>query len=259
MAADPDALEQSGSADAGALDGVLAAVCVVLLAALVSWLVEHEQRLFPVRYVMVLGDLQGVDPAALERRLTPLVSRGFWRLNWAAFEASVQPMGWVDAVRIRRRWPDGVVVEIAEQRPVARWHDGRLINARGELFVPEAHPDAPALPLLEASERQQAAAYALMRQVQEILEPNGLRLERLRLSERGAVDLDVAGGLSIRLPGTAPLDALQRFLKVMPALSGFNRGEVEQADLRYRSGFAVRLKPQGAPTQTQESNSPQRK
>ncbi len=40
---------------------------------------------------------------------------------------------------VQRSWPQGLTVQIVEQTAVARWNGDGLVNARGELFLSDAH------------------------------------------------------------------------------------------------------------------------
>ena len=75
--------------------------------------------------------------------------------------------GWVKEARISRRWPDTLVVDVVERRPVAIWQNNRqlnLIDGEGVVLEPvrlEAMPDLP-LVIGPAANRQVAALSALL-------------------------------------------------------------------------------------------------
>jgi cell division protein FtsQ len=75
--------------------------------------------------------------------------------------------GWVKEARISRRWPDTLVVDVVERRPVAIWQNNRqlnLIDGEGVVLEPVRLESMPDLPLVigPAANRQVAALSALL-------------------------------------------------------------------------------------------------
>lgn len=75
--------------------------------------------------------------------------------------------GWVKEARISRRWPDTLVVDVVERRPVAIWQNNRqlnLIDGEGVVLEPIRLESMPDLPLVigPAANRQVAALSALL-------------------------------------------------------------------------------------------------
>ena len=75
--------------------------------------------------------------------------------------------GWVKEARISRRWPDTLVVDVVERRPMAIWQNNQqltLIDGEGVVLEPvrlEAMPDLP-LVIGPAANRQVTALSALL-------------------------------------------------------------------------------------------------
>lgn len=75
--------------------------------------------------------------------------------------------GWVKEARISRRWPDTLVVDVVERRPVAIWQNNRqlnLIDGEGVVLEPVRLESMPDLPLVigPAANREVAALSALL-------------------------------------------------------------------------------------------------
>lgn len=75
--------------------------------------------------------------------------------------------GWVKEARISRRWPDTLVVDVIERRPMAIWQNNQqlsLIDGEGVVLEPVRLESMPDLPLLigPSANRQVAALSALL-------------------------------------------------------------------------------------------------
>jgi cell division protein FtsQ len=200
----------------------------------------------PIRIVSVEGRFQRVSPVQVEQAVTTGLTAGFMTVDLAAVRARVEDMAWVDQARVKRRWPNGLRVEITEQVAAARWGESGLLNTRGELFIRNARHVPPELPRLsgpEGTEWQVAQRYL---SAQGRLIEAGTRLTALSLDARGAWELELANGIGVRLGRREVEERLDRFIQTaLPVMSGRAR-EVAYIDMRYSNGFAIGWKKSGA-------------
>src|SRR5690554_3886778 len=114
----------------GALAEVLASVpwgklgvgvVVVFVAALVPWgtgqLLAAMDRQF--MRIEVQGTLVGENRNALERHAARWLGESFFTTDLADIKRSLEQRPWVESAAVRRAWPDGLVVEVREHRPLA--------------------------------------------------------------------------------------------------------------------------------------------
>jgi cell division protein FtsQ len=210
---------------AGALYGVLIGVELAL-----------DQ---PVRNLVVEGTFQRVTPIQVEAALGEELHRGFLTVSLARMRERVQALDWVDRVKVRRAWPDTVIVEVLEHQAAARWNETGLLNVRGELFTdssPHPFPELPQLSGPAGSEQDVARRYLALRGR---LAEAELSLESLTMDERGAWLIKLAGGQEIRLGRRDVDERLYRFFDVVAPVLAAELGRVEYVDLRYTNGFAV--------------------
>jgi cell division protein FtsQ len=198
--------------------------------------------LFPLKTVIVEGDLHHVTGDAIRAGLAGRVSGNFFAANLDALRGAIEQVPWVRRAAVRRLWPDLIQVRIEEQVPIARWNDKGLVNEYGELFPGDA--DA-ALPLLEGppgTESLVAARYAVFRA---LLAPLGTDLAELVLSSRHAWEIKLASGATLELGREQPREPaevrLERFVAAYPQIVAALGQPVEHVDLRYLNGFAVRI------------------
>ncbi len=192
-----------------------------------------------IRIVSVEGPFQRVSPVQVEQAVTTDLNAGFMTVDLEAVRARVQALAWVDDARVRRRWPNGLRIEVTEQVPAARWGESGLLNTRGELFIRDARHVPPELPRLlgpEGTEWQVAQRYL---SAQGRLIEAGTRLTALELDARGAWRLELANGVEVRLGRREVEDRLDRFIHTaLPVMSPRAR-EVSYVDMRYSNGFAI--------------------
>jgi cell division protein FtsQ len=221
-----------------ALLGVLAVAAIALsLAAALNR---------TVRAVQVTGSFQRVQPQDVERVVRARLTGGFVTANLSELQTEIEKLPWVDHARVQRRWPDGLRVEVTEQVAAARWGATGLLNTRGELFVREARhvpPELPALSGPDGSEQQVADLYF---QVYPKLLESGLRVTSLRLDARGAWEMDLANGVTVRFGRRQLQERIDRFVRVGAPVVAGRPNDIAYVDMRYSNGFSVGWKTVGA-------------
>ncbi len=239
-----------GAATARRWPGLLAAS--LLAAAALGVLLDRVFRpdAFPVEDLRIVGNLDRVDPGALERVIQPLARGNLFAVDLERLEAAAESVPWVHRATVRRQWPRTVVVRVEEQRPVARWGAHRWVNRAGELVVlPEYVDDT--LPVLAGPDSTQAEVLDRFRRWRALLEPVGLRLTALTLTSRRVwqARLEPTQAVSgqpelreLRLTvGRQGIDArLERFARVYAGMQSGTWAQAEEIDLRYPNGFSVR-------------------
>lgn len=193
----------------------------------------------PVRAVAVDGPFQRVSAGMVEKAVAGSIRGGFLSVDLERVRQAVQRISWVDHASVQRRWPSGLKVVIEEQVAAARWGDSGLLNVRGELFLTDAQHIPPELPRLDGpagSEPEVAERYL---SIQGRLVEAGMRLSALRLDERGAWEMALANGVSVKLGRRQIDERLNRFLLAAMPLVTERASDIRYVDLRYTNGFAV--------------------
>ncbi len=221
--------------------GALGLVLVGSLSAL-TWALDR-----PVRTISIDGSFQRVSAGQIEQAVAPYAHQGFMSADLADIQSAVETLPWVDHARIARRWPNGLRVTVTEQTAAARWGESGLLNTRGELFVRSALHVPPELPHLsgpEGTESQVAQRYLA---VQGRMLEAGMRIVALRLDERGAWEMDLGSGVTVRL-GRRDVDArIDRFIHTASQVIAHRLTEINYVDMRYSNGFAIGWRNQGTP------------
>jgi cell division protein FtsQ len=213
-------------ATAGAL---LATFCVVF------WALNQ-----PIRTVEVTGRFQHVAPAEVEQLVAQQVrNQGLLTVDLAAVSRAIHTQPWVDAVSVERDWPHGLSVLVVEQVAAARWGADGLVNASGERFATGLSRFPAGLARLSGPDGSAAEVTQRYLAMQRRLATTGLDIDALRLDARGAWQLDLANGITVRL-GRSQVD--ERFEKFMSAALGIvehRATDISYVDMRYTNGFAI--------------------
>ncbi|MCM0611038.1 cell division protein FtsQ/DivIB [Marinobacter sediminum] len=237
----------------GVLKAVLAAVpwlqigmgaVIVLLAALVPWgtgkvLNAMDQQFLAVD---VNGDFIGDSQVALERAAGNWIGKSYFSTDLSEIKESLERRPWVESAAVRRVWPDRLVIDIREKKPLAYWDDGRLVSRTGELFAPENPQVAGRLPRLAGPDERVRDVIRMARTMSEELVGHGLSFAGLSLEERGAWTLQLANGIEVVLGRDQVEQRFERFITVYETRLASRSDEVSRVDARYTNGVAVQWK-----------------
>ncbi|HMM46839.1 MAG TPA: cell division protein FtsQ/DivIB [Thiobacillaceae bacterium] len=223
----------------------------------ISWLAG--QSWFALRAVEVKTPVAHVTEAQIRLVAERQALGTFFTVDLDAVRDSFEKLPWVREARVERRWPDTLVVSLAEYVPLARWNDDALVSDTGEVFAAAA---AARLPRLSGPEESSDEVIAAYRRYEAALAPLGMRISELRLSPRRAWRIRLDNGLQVVL-GREHTDArLARFVELYPRLFGTRPADAEAAatptvpalvDLRYPDGFAVRMPGGASPFEPSET------
>jgi cell division protein FtsQ len=203
------------------------------LAAL-TWALDR-----PVRVISMDGSFQRVSPGQIEKAVAPYAHEGFMSADLDAVQRAVEALPWVDHARVQRRWPNSLHVTVVEQTAAARWGESGLLNTRGQLFERAAAHVPAELPRLsgpEGSESQVAQRYL---SAQGRMLEAGMRIAALRLDERGAWEIDLDNGVTVRLGRRDVDERLERFIRTASQVIAHRMNEISYVDMRYSNGFAI--------------------
>jgi cell division protein FtsQ len=225
---------------------------VLVLAASVVWGVAelHDSNTLPLRSVHLKGEFIHVTEKELREIVASSDLAGFFSSDLEGLASRLRNMPWVEAVAVRRVWPDALHITVIEQQAVAYWNDNALLNGAGQTFSPvkDSYPhgltqfNGP-----EGTEMQMLERYLSMRA---ILQAQGRDIDELILDARRAWQLKLDNGISLALGRSDGQQRLQRFTRAYANFLNNKQETISTVDLRYTNGFAVRW-------QTPEENAAQ--
>jgi cell division protein FtsQ len=221
------------------------AALLLLLTGALSLLIWALDR--PVRVISIDGSFQRVSPGQIEKAVAPYAHAGFMSADLDDIQRAVEALPWVDHARIARRWPNSLHVTVTEQTAAARWGESGLLNTRGELFEKAAAHVPAELPRLSGPEGTQAQVAQRYLSAQGRMLEAGMRIAALRLDERGAWELDLDSGVTVRLGRRDVDERIERFIHTASPVIAHRLTEIAYVDMRYSNGFAIGWRNQGTP------------
>jgi len=224
--------------------GITALCLVAMLAGVAALCVFLDQ---PIQRILISGRFQRVSPGDVERAVKDRVrAAGLVTVDLDAVRSGVAALPWVDTASVQRAWPRGLSVTVIEQVAAARWGESGLLNTRGELFASAATHIPPELARLSGPQGTQAVVAARYLAAQGRLVEAGMHLTALRLDERGAWELDLADGITVRLGSRQVDERFERFMVTAIKLVAQRSNDIAYVDMRYSNGFAIGWRSAGA-------------
>src|SRR6185312_14780360 len=213
--------------------GGMLGICAA--AAIILWGLDQ-----PIQTVSVSGRFQHVAPGDVERVVKERVrGAGLLTVDLDAVNRALHTIPWVDAVSVQRSWPRGLNVLVIEQVAAARWGEHGLLNTRGELFATDERHIPPELAQLSGPDGKEAAVAQRYLAAQGRLQQAGLRLTALRLDDRGAWELDLADGVTVRLGRRQFDERFDKFITAAVKIVTQRGDDIAYIDMRYTNGFAI--------------------
>lgn len=203
---------------------------------IVDWLMDERQ--VPLRHVVVSGDLQYASVEQIQRTVLGAKVGSFFNVDVNKVQRSIEALPWVYRVSVRKKWPDILNVHVSEQQVVAKWNDVDLVNTHGEVFSAPL-PEPLALPRLYGPEGSAEDALKGYRDLNGLLSINGFNIDALELSARFSWQLELAGGVQLKLGREETVERVQRFIDMYSLIEKHKAESVQSVDLRYDTGMAV--------------------
>ncbi|MCK5894104.1 MAG: cell division protein FtsQ/DivIB [Endozoicomonadaceae bacterium] len=202
------------------------------------WLWSWIDR--PITRVMVESEFLYLARETVQQQVTPFLTERFFYLDVAGLQKALQNVPWINRAKIRKVWPNMLLLRIHEQVPVARWNSG-VLNGDGDVFQVEDMSPFSDLPLLygRASAAQQVMQqYVVLNQQVRSL---GLGIGSLGQRDTGSWWF-LIDDVEINLGHRDLVRRMQRFMRLYHVLLQNRWKDVRGVDLRYRDGVAVSWK-----------------
>lgn len=195
-----------------------------------------------VEHVNIEGDINYVSERDVLAAVNSYISESLLLVDMQQIKVELERMPWIRAVTIRREWPDTLVLNVTEEKAIARWGEASLLNQDGMIFTPDSIVGLEQLAILsgpEGSEHDVMEQYQLFNQ---LLYQRGLKIAELNQNERGAWSLMLANGVEIHVGSSDVMTRMRRLVAFIDPLFMDRMSAIESIDLRYDSGIAVKNK-----------------
>lgn len=239
---------------------------VVSYLLVLSYMRLDTSAILPITKVKALGDFTFVTEdmlnAALNNGVTELKDKkslsvfddkSFFNIDVDGIKNRIEKMAWVNRASVQRVWPDTLVIEIAEHKPMAYWNDEGLVNQDGQIFYPNIKTYPKKLPLFTISgelkniDKKNIATKSLRyyQDATDMFASINLKITKVKFDARQALTLTLDSGIDLKVGRQNKLYRLQRFTQIYSTLRE-RASFIENIDMRYTNGFSVKWKQQQA-------------
>ncbi len=217
---------------------------LVGVMALLGWCFAllKDPATLPISKIRVQGAFVHMNESMLHRAVADMENQGFFSVDIGAVKQRVEQLPWVAQVSVRRIWPDTLGLEVVEQKALARWASGGLVNDSGQSFSPAADSYPSNLPLFRGPRNMLAMMGEQYQRNSALLVTAGLSITELAINSRRALTLQLNNGIELVLGRKQTQARLQRFIAVYEKLLATRTAEIARVDLRYSNGMSVQWK-----------------
>ncbi|HLD17421.1 MAG TPA: cell division protein FtsQ/DivIB [Coxiellaceae bacterium] len=202
------------------------------------WQAFKNPAFLPVGRVVVRARDGLVEPADVQALVRSELNHNFLSIHPSHIERKLLQLPWVQAVSIRRVWPNRLDIFIKERTPIARWGKDGLIDHSFQTFYPAVSTLPEQLVELNGPLGSEEEVYNQYVQLQHLLQPLSLSINLLNLNSRGSWQLTLNSGLIVIVGRKDPLFRWARFIAWYPELQKHGQ-KMTQVDLRYPNGFSI--------------------
>lgn len=196
----------------------------------------------PIEQVFVEGATRHIDKALIQQRVQLGLNQTLLSVDLVALQEALVADPWINEASIRRTWPPAIDIALVEEVPVARWGERGLLNHQGDIFWPELKAEYANLPRLIGPSHETVRIMQQFHDLNSLFARFGLHLSGLELESRGAWHLELDNGMKVVAGREDLMPRLRRFIQVYETQLADKVDQIEEVDIRYTNGVAVRWK-----------------
>ena len=197
-----------------------------------------------IGFIGVEGATRHIDKNAVEQGLWAEMNASLLDVDLQHLHETLVQQPWINEASIERSWPAAIEVQLVEEVPVARWGDRGLLNHEGDIFWPQLKSEYMTLPKLNGPSHETVRIMQQYHDLSQLFSRSELRIVGLVLEARGAWNIELESGMHIIAGREDLMPRLRRFLDVYKTQLADRASEVDEVDIRYTNGVAVRWKAQ---------------
>lgn len=215
---------------------------LLILSCVLLWQKLSNPSCFPVKNIKISGDLTYVKQSHLQQIILPFIAKGFFRLDSQGLKEQILHVPWIASVSVKRYWPDTLVVSFITKKPVAFVGKHGLLDAQGNIFIPDGDSIALDLPIFVGPVGQQKYLLQTYTTLNPMFAQLNLKIKLLQLIDEQYWHLKLNNGLTVYLSRSQPYIQLERLVDVYSDVIASKVSMVDYVDLRYAHGMAVKFK-----------------
>ena len=202
---------------------------------------SHLLQDVQIRQVQLQGDLRYLDADSLTRDLSIRFNGNYLDTTLGQVISEVVSHPWIASASARRVWPDTLLIEITEQRPLAIYNDRQYLGLSGDLFEPPKPVDEP-LPRLYGALSETMQVYSHYGVFSDRLSDFSTVVSVSRGHDMGW-QISLENGINVQLGRNDILGRLSRARDVLDRLDDEKLTKLQKIDARYDNGVALAWRP----------------
>ncbi|MFC0180395.1 FtsQ-type POTRA domain-containing protein [Thorsellia kenyensis] len=235
------------------ISGIVFFLCLIASLVLTSvkiyyWMGDEKSQ--PIAEIVILGERkyttdEDIREALLSSgRLSTVMNQDIHFLR-----NQIEKLTWLDRVTLKKRWPNKLIIDLKEKRPVVRWNKNFLMDANGSVFtIPFERTVKEPLVFLFGPEGLEKESLKGFNELQNIFKKNQIILISSTMSDRYSWLVTVLLNsnsaqriIEIELGRTDYVNRAQKFMAIYRELE--KKPEISQLikkiDMRYETGAAI--------------------
>lgn len=228
---------------------LMGSLALILMSAGLWW--AAQRPMFSLKVIRVEGvadhQLLHVNPLTIKSTALPRLRGNFFTANLDAVRQAFEMVPWVHRASVRREWPNRLVIELEEYQPLGTWGDeGRLVSMTGDVFtanLAEAE-EGGELPQFDGPAGSEREVVSRFNDLRDWFAPVHLAPDAVELSSRYAWSVKLNNGMRVELgrerDKTTLKERVDRLISVYPQLVARLQDRIDNIDLRYPNGMALR-------------------
>ncbi|MCH2191495.1 MAG: FtsQ-type POTRA domain-containing protein [Gammaproteobacteria bacterium] len=240
---------------------LLTAATVMTFATAMLLLADKIYRpdAFAITQVKIKGKFDLLDVKDVQKKAVAEGLGNFFSVDLVAVQSRIKTLPWVREVDVRREWPNTLLINVSEHRPIMRWetavdHDqskpktDQWVSARGKIVSIDTKLERTSPIVLSGIERDAPKILSSALRWQKSFRDMGLMISEVELSPSQSWQMVIAYENSGRtfnlLLGKKNIEQrLQRFLVLYQNQFRVSEQLIVRADARYPDGLALVAEP----------------
>lgn len=223
---------------------------LLLLGGGTWWLLRHP--VFAIQAITVQGEVTRNNAITLQANVVPQLQGNFFTIDLNKTKEAFEAVPWVRGAVVHRDFPNRLRTVLVEHEPIALWGEesaNKMVNQQSQVFEANVEDvDIDKLPRLKGPDAQSKTVVQMYRHLLPLFEAMDMGMDQLELTPRGSWRVLTDRGALLELGRgteaemTAQVQVFFKTLSQVTARYGRTPNALAGADLRYRDGYALRLR-----------------
>lgn len=195
----------------------------------------------PAAIVVSSQDLTATQYRALQQTMSLQPVSGFFTTDLQTLRDIAVDLAWVDQVSVTRDWQRGIVVTALPKKAVANFGTERLVDAKGDVFVPADNQELTQAQFatLQGEIAQAPVIMQQMQQINDWYSSLDMQVEDIILTPRMTWLIRFNNGLRVIVDNENTAQKLLNLSQLLGNQLSSRRDNMQSIDLRYKNGFTI--------------------